>query len=178
MNLENHIDVEHEIHETFNCDQCDKTFVTQWRLRMHTRIHSDTIQKTCHYFNNCKSCPFEKLGCKFLHNLSGKCKYDRRCTSRLCSYQHSKSKDKVDDANEVDIDGNEKHDDSSVNETESTKSKLCTSNSDSFFTSTPKKRKFECEECIISGSQCIDCYVEQMTLKKRVHFEEVELLDE
>ena len=142
---------------------------------MHTRIHGDTKQKTCHYFNNCKSCPFEKLGCKFLHKLSGLCKYDGGCTSRLCAYQHSESDDKVDDNNEMD---SEKHEDYSVDQTDITRSNLHTSKSDSFFTSTPQKIKFECEDCITSGSQCIDCYVEQATLKNRVHFEEVELLND
>ena len=83
----------------------------------------------------------------------------------------------MDDNNEMDMDS-EKPEDCPVDKTDFTRSNLHTSKSDSFFTSTPKKRKFECKDCITSGSQCIDCYVEQATLKNRVHFEEVELLNE
>jgi hypothetical protein len=87
--LETHIKDHHEKHDEFDCDQCDKKFVTKWRLQKHTIIHSDKKQRNCHYFNSGKNCPFEMLGCKFLHILSDKCKFDQSCSVKLCSYQHS-----------------------------------------------------------------------------------------
>ena len=88
--LETHINDNHEKHDEFDCDQCDKMFVSKWRLQKHTKIHSDKKQRNCHYFNNGKNCPFEMLGCKFLHILSNKGKFYQSCSLKLCSYQHSR----------------------------------------------------------------------------------------
>jgi hypothetical protein len=54
--LENHLKT-HKVAETFVCDNCDKTFVLNWRLRK--TVHE--TDKYCHYFNNNKTCPFEDL---------------------------------------------------------------------------------------------------------------------
>ena len=37
--LENHILKLHEIHSKFKCDQCEKEFVSTWRLKKHMNIH-------------------------------------------------------------------------------------------------------------------------------------------
>ena len=65
--LENHIIKSHEDHQTFECEKCRKIFVTEWRLNKHRKIHNGKTKKFCYHFNTGKSCPFEKLGCKFLH---------------------------------------------------------------------------------------------------------------
>ena len=70
--LENHIKVAHENHRQFQCDMCKKTFVLKWRLEKHMNIHNNENCHPCHYFNNGKMCPFEELGCKFLH-INSKC---------------------------------------------------------------------------------------------------------
>ena len=65
--LENHIKREHQLHDTYECDQCKKMCVTKWRLEKHKRIHSGINLKQCHYFRNKQHCPFDELGCKFRH---------------------------------------------------------------------------------------------------------------
>ena len=57
--LERHIKSCHEQYQEFVCENCDKKFVTKWRLKKHTRIHSNKSTRNCHFFNNCKTCPFE-----------------------------------------------------------------------------------------------------------------------
>ena len=52
------------------------------------KSHSDINQKFCHYYNNGKFCPFEKLGCKFKHETSPNCVYLRRCKNTLCQFKH------------------------------------------------------------------------------------------
>ena len=65
--LENHIIKFHDDHQKFECEKCRKIFVTEWRLNKHRKIHDEKTKKYCYNFNTGKSCPFEKLGCKFLH---------------------------------------------------------------------------------------------------------------
>ena len=68
--LEWHLKAKHEECTKFECDQCQKTFVTEWRLKKHSKIHSNKITKQSHFFTNNVRCPFDELGCKFLHTLS------------------------------------------------------------------------------------------------------------
>ena len=116
--LEVHIKTKHETSEDYKCDQCDKTFVLKWRLQKHVKNHARMVLKKCHYFNNNIACPFEDLGCMFSHELSGACKFDRKCSTKLCSYQHSKATETnfevneiadVQDSAEEDIDDNKCH---------------------------------------------------------------------
>ena len=88
-NLEYHMKREHETQEELECDKCRKKFVTEWRLTRHRLMHFDNNIKKCYYFNNSKLCPFEELGCKFLHILSEKCKFYETCRKRMCSLKHS-----------------------------------------------------------------------------------------
>ena len=69
--LEFHIKKKHETYKEQECDHCGKSFVTTWRLRKHMRIHSQ-FTKNCRYFQAGMACPFEELGCKFLHSLPEK----------------------------------------------------------------------------------------------------------
>ena len=158
--LETHIKDNHEKYDEFSCDQCDKIFVTEWRLQKHTKIHSDKKQRNCHYFNNGKHCPFEMLGCKFLHILSDNCKLGQSCSLKLCSYQHSRVVPKKvhfkDIEEEVEVE--DSHMDSisghSVDDIEN-------SGSSAFQTSTPIKHIRHCDECV-DKSECTDCFVQHM----------------
>ena len=85
--MENHIRNIHESFETYDCDKCEKTFVLEWRLKKHREGH-DRILKKCHYFNNQKSCPYENVGCMFDHAFSGSCRYGKKCTNKMCPFQH------------------------------------------------------------------------------------------
>ena len=65
--LEVHIKHEHSTTEKYHCDFCDKTFVLKWRMLMHMKNHSNKVTKKCHYYNNNLMCPFEVMGCMFIH---------------------------------------------------------------------------------------------------------------
>ena len=88
--LESHVERCHDSVEKFECDQCGKIFVLNWRLKKHQDIHTNQNVRKCHYFNNLKYCPFEFIGCMFDHSLSGKCIYGNKCTIKLCAFQHEK----------------------------------------------------------------------------------------
>ena len=49
----------------YKCDICDKEFIMNWRLKKHKTSHNGS-SKFCHFFNN-KNCPFEEIGCMFIH---------------------------------------------------------------------------------------------------------------
>ena len=65
-----HLEEQHKRSKQFECEQCDKTFALKWRLKKHLEVHSQEITKFFHYFNNEKYCPYERIGCKFLHQNS------------------------------------------------------------------------------------------------------------
>ena len=161
VDLERHIKEEHDNHETFNCDQCEKTFVLKWRLKKHARIHTKEFVQFCHYFNNGRKCPYEELGCKFLHVVSEMCSYGQKCQKRLCPQRHSEEKRKTDDDNN---DTDNSLDEENEEENDS---------SSSFVTSTPQKAIFQCEECE-KNEECTDCFVRQYletsSKKRKVHF--------
>ena len=52
---------EHGQKKEFECGKCEKTFYTRWRKEKHLEIHSTEMTKFCHYFNNCKVCPYEEF---------------------------------------------------------------------------------------------------------------------
>ena len=84
--LEQHIKNTHE-EEGLKCKICDKTFVMNWRLRKHEEGHNKQT-KMCHYFNNNRSCPYENVGCMFMHEESLPCKFGEKCKIKLCQYRH------------------------------------------------------------------------------------------
>ena len=57
---------EHETSKMYKCGVCEKCFHLKWRLKKHEEIHMGNV-KTCNFFKNQKDCPYEKIGCKFLH---------------------------------------------------------------------------------------------------------------
>ena len=77
--LERHIKDKHENYEGQNCDMCGKTFVTAWRLKKHKQIHVEKFTKSCKYFKGNIECPFEELGCKFLHDVDIEDISDKNC---------------------------------------------------------------------------------------------------
>ena len=89
--LESHLNKDHKP-QKFECEKCDKTFVLKWRLIKHQRIHNSPKIKKCHYFNNQKTCPFEQIGCMFLHLPAGECRNRESCTNKLCSFEHESIK--------------------------------------------------------------------------------------
>ena len=74
-NLEEHMKTSHEERENFECEECGKTFVLQWRLRKHKENHASEN---------------DKIGCMFSHTLPETCIYGNGCNNTLCSYQHEK----------------------------------------------------------------------------------------
>ena len=58
----------------FRCEHCEKMFHLEWRFNKHIKSHSVKSTRKCHYFNNDKICPYEEIGCMFLHETS--VKYD------------------------------------------------------------------------------------------------------
>ena len=85
-----HIKTDHDKHQTFECDKCEKHFVIEWRLKKHMHLHTQINIKRCHYFNNEKTYPFNELGCKFQHSVAEKCKFGQKCKRRLCPNRHEK----------------------------------------------------------------------------------------
>ena len=84
--LETHLVSEHGQSKNYMCQLCDMSFILEWRLQKHVEGHSK--RRTCYYFNNDEDCPFQKVGCKFLHKTANKCKYADYCTRTKCQYRH------------------------------------------------------------------------------------------
>ena len=144
--LEWHLKAKHEECTQFECDQCKKTFVTEWRMKKHSKIHSNKITKQCHFFRNNIRCPFDELGCKFLHTLS----YDSNPKSADDS-ENEKFGDTMENGIENDI----------VVDIEDMMYPIdfCeTSKEITFTASTPKKKIRRCENCLDEW-ECIECLV-------------------
>ena len=86
--LEKHLEMHKE--KEFECTTCGKRFQLEWRLKKHISSHDLKTLKQCHYFNNGKSCPFDEIGCMFLHVVSPKCIFNRMCKKKMCPFQHDK----------------------------------------------------------------------------------------
>ena len=89
--FEEHLVNEHGKEKTFDCEFCDDSFYTDWRLRKHIRSHEEHNIKFCHYYNNSKECPYQEFGCKFRHAESEQCRYQNACKNRLCQFQHHRN---------------------------------------------------------------------------------------
>ena len=87
--LEHHMKQHPELKQ-FNCETCGKAFSLEWRLRKHITIHDKTNRRKCHYFNNNQECPFQSVGCMFIHDDSKECDFGRTCSRILCHFKHTK----------------------------------------------------------------------------------------
>ena len=85
--LENHLTTHPEA-TPFPCAVCGKILYSEWRMTHHLKGHQVEKKRKCHFFNNNKFCPYEKLGCKFAHKPSKKCKFAESCKETLCQFQH------------------------------------------------------------------------------------------
>ena len=52
------------------------------------KIHEENV-KFCHYFNNLENCPYQEFGCKFKHEISPTCHFNKKCKRSKCQYRHS-----------------------------------------------------------------------------------------
>ena len=86
--IELHMEVVHKRKRQFKCDKCDMSFQLEWRLKKHMTLHEEGNIRKCHYFNNSKTCPFQKIGCKFLHEKAEFCQFKDNCGRDKCQYQH------------------------------------------------------------------------------------------
>ena len=87
--LEEHLLTAHKKSKRFHCGTCNMTFVLRWRLHKDLESHQKgVVTRKCHFFNNKKQCPFEKVGCKFLYEEAEDCKYAGLCSRTMCQYQH------------------------------------------------------------------------------------------
>ena len=108
----------------------------------------------CHYFNNGKACPFDKIGCKFRHENSPFC-ISKKSKRVLCPNKHKKSYDVDESMGRGDISDKEND-----NYEELLEDINIHAREESFVTSTPKKRKISCEGCI-GKSKCEDCHLDE-----------------
>ena len=88
--MEEHLE-HHGNEKPFKCNICDKGFYLKWRMEKHTSDHRADI-KFCHYYNNDKPCPYDKVGCKFKHENAPECRFNLRCTFKLCQFTHTTKK--------------------------------------------------------------------------------------
>ena len=72
---------------------------------MHMQGHSNGSDKFCHYFNNDKNCPFEKIGCMVLHQDPEVCYFRVKCRNKLCQFKHIKGKE-LEEKPKDDLNGN------------------------------------------------------------------------
>ena len=160
--LELHIKNQHEKVKDYECDLCDKRFVLKWRMLKHQESHRDPGKKKCHYFNNRKTCPFDEIGCMFAHETSEMCRFDKICNNKLCPFQHT--------INKYEIQNNEEQNEVKTKEAENFNfsdnfndhemEMEMEMEQNNFQTSTPKKRKYECEDCA-NQSECVECIVKR-----------------
>ena len=64
--LEIHMVTFHGFEKKHSCELCGKRLFLKWRLRKHLSVHEKST-KPCKYFTNGNICPFDEVGCKFLH---------------------------------------------------------------------------------------------------------------
>ena len=88
--MEKHLQ-EQGIFNQFKCDECEVSFHSEWRIKKHLKVHSRKFTRNCHYFNSDMECPYQQLGCKFLHRKSKNCKYGNECNVKMCQFRHKSS---------------------------------------------------------------------------------------
>ena len=88
--IEEHILTNHGTQREFECNQCQNSFVSELRLKKHMKTHQNTFKiNFCHYYNNNKECPYQRLGCMFKHSDAKHCRNGDKCNRKLCQFKHS-----------------------------------------------------------------------------------------
>ena len=88
--MEEHLE-HHGNERPFKCSICEKGFYMKWRMEKHISDHRADI-KFCHYFNSDKPCPYDKVGCRFKHETAPECRFNLKCTFKLCQFTHTTKK--------------------------------------------------------------------------------------
>ena len=163
--LEKHIKRHHVGHKTYDCESCTKRFVTKWRLKKHLRMHAQENVQICTYFKNKEFCPFDDLGCKFLH--------ESFIQVEAQVVDISENNDKVEDISEKDeksediTEDDDKRDKEVFNHDSHAEESKDEVAEKYFLTSTPLKKKLlTCAECP-DTTQCIDCLLKQYNEKRQ-----------
>ena len=133
----------------YKCDEYEKMFVLNWRFKKHQQWHSIESVKKCHYLNNDKECPYEKLGYMFDHALAGNCQFGKNCSNKLCSFQHEQTANMSDDINIQSYiqTGSMNNDSDSEQEEGNTCDRIFKKNDDVNVHHTNDNCGFECREC-------------------------------
>lgn len=152
--LENHIKEIHIAQPEFECEQCGNKFVTKWRERKHQRIHNSKVKTSCYYFINDIHCPFDALGCKFLHDLPNRNNMETSEQKTTREEFVDNVAEEASDIVELEITDEAIEEISTIIAAEHHKERI------TFQTSTPKKF-FPCDECL-DKSTCTDCIVLHM----------------
>ena len=138
--LQKHMKNDHKCDKKFQCEECERIFVEEWKFKAHEKCHkkyecticeqtfqSDDIRCKhtkivhenfklyCHFYNNNKTCPKEEK-CVFLHEDSEICKYGDLCDRINCMFKHECGEN--DDANEEDDNGDGEEDNDAVDDGE------------------------------------------------------------
>ena len=103
--IEVHLDIAHSKQKDIQCDTCGKRIFLHWRLEKHKTMHtSSSTIKHCRYYLAKKTCPFNELGCKFLHETSQETEI-RGESERILNANNSKQKngEKITEAEEKQI---------------------------------------------------------------------------
>ena len=64
--FENHMVQVHGLDKTHACEICGKRFYLKWRMNKHRNTHGGS-RKPCKFFQDGNVCPFNEVGCKFVH---------------------------------------------------------------------------------------------------------------
>ena len=64
--LEHHLESCHDKEKKHECNFCGKRFHLKWRLNKHVINHTKET-KTCKYYSRKLECPYQEIGCMFLH---------------------------------------------------------------------------------------------------------------
>ena len=105
--LEKHVETVHVSEKTNECEVCGKLFFLHWRLRKHVKMHSEET-KFCSFYNNKLDCPYQEIGCMYLHEASGKCDV-KECKRKLCQFEHTDAEQNEEEGEDEELVDNQCH---------------------------------------------------------------------
>ena len=79
----------------YKCEVCEKEFYLEWRYKKHKTVHTED-GKYCHYYNNGKTCPYEEIGCMYLHAEAQLCLF-KPCRNSMCQFRHDEEIETIDE---------------------------------------------------------------------------------